>query len=210
MDLEQTQKRERYNLLCQRIAEAKQSVGSNLYDIGLYLLEIRKKQLYLVEFEAFETFLSKRVEIARSTAFHSMKIAQEFSLRDWQQFGIGKCQLILKLDESIRLDFIKKEGPEKLSYRETKEKVFEYSQEKGIERTETALKGIKPGKPPRTQGEGEALYKGQNEGKKLSDLADEIIRLKELWNNRFKAWLEQKYDLIPLKHELIRKSEKIN
>ena len=209
MDLEQTQKRERYNLLCQQIEEAKQSVGRNLYNIGLYLIEIRKKQLYLVEFEAFETFLSKRVEIARSTAFHSMKIAQEFSLRDWQQFGLAKLQLLLKMDKSNALDFMKKPDlPTEI--KPFKERVEQFKQEKGIERTETALKGIKPCKPPRTQGEGEALYKGQNEGKKLSDLADEIIRLKELWNNRFKAWIEQKYELIPLKHELIRKSEKIN
>ena len=140
MDLEQTQKRERYSLLCQQIEEAKKSVGMNLYNIGLYLIEIRKKQLYLLEFDAFELFLSKRVEIARSTAFHSMKIAQEFSLRDWQKFGIGKCQLLLKLDESIRIDFVKKEDPENISYRKTKEKIFEYQAEKGIERTETALK----------------------------------------------------------------------
>ena len=156
--LAQSQQRARYNTLVDKILEAKKQVGEGLYNIGLYLIEIKKKNLFNVEFEAFDTFLEKRVSIPRSTAFDAIKIAHHFSLIDWQKFGYKKCRLLLKIEKSDMSDFTKPLTNETTS-REIKEKVTEYQIEKGVEDTQRGVEGIKPKKKPISSGNQEDLYK---------------------------------------------------
>ncbi len=147
--------RARYNTLVDKIKEAKNEVVRHLYNIGIYLWEIKRKNLFTVEFDAFTTFLEKKVEIPRGTAFDAIKIAQQFSLVEWNRYGYKRCQLLLKVDKAERSTVL--DGTK--TTRELAEKVSDYATEQGIKTTESTLNSIKPDKKPHTKVKEENLYK---------------------------------------------------
>ena len=130
--------KDRYNQLCNKIIESKKTVGLNLYAIGVYLNEIRAKFYHEIEFNSFNDFLEKRVEIPRSTAFDVMRIAQDFSSSEWNELGFTKCQLLLKVPKDKRLNFA--EFNKSKSTRELGKAVTEYVVETGIQKVNSDAK----------------------------------------------------------------------
>ena len=62
-----------------RIIELKDNLGRNIYDIGLYLNQVKENKLYLIKYRFFDEYLEKEVKFSRSSAFNFLKITQEFS-----------------------------------------------------------------------------------------------------------------------------------
>lgn len=92
-----TEKEGRYRELVSRILTNKAQVGSGLYQIGLDLKEIKERELYLCDFpNTFEEFLEKKVSISRTNAYRLIMIAENFSLRDFEKWGMSKLELINK------------------------------------------------------------------------------------------------------------------
>ncbi len=207
IDTQLSDKRDRYNLLVDRIKKVKSRIGRNLYDMGLYLIEVKDSELYLLEFASFSMFLEKKVALARGLAYDAIKIAKEFSLVDWQKFGYKKCRLMAKVEKSARADIM--QDAESSSVTEIEEKVTEYKLQQGITDTEKVVKYIKPAKEPKLDTEDEREFKGRNDGNSLMSSADRIIELKESWKTKFNEWIQLDYPLPKMKQELVRKADRI-
>ena len=92
--MELIEKQERYNVLVSRILTNKATVGKGLWEMGLDLKEVKERELYLLEFRDFKTFLEKKVEISERTSHRCIEITREFSLRDFMKWGLYKLEII--------------------------------------------------------------------------------------------------------------------
>lgn len=101
------EKEERYRELVSRILTNKTQVGNSLYQIGLDLKEIKERELYLIEFKYFEEFLEKKIEISKRNAYRCIAIAEEFTLREFQKWGLSKLEIIKsKINGEERKEFL--------------------------------------------------------------------------------------------------------
>lgn len=181
-------KEERYIQLTNKILDAKSNVSKNLFEIGLDLSEIRQMQLYKEEFDTFDSFLENKVEIARSTAFECIRISQEYSIKEWNQLGHSKCQILLKLEKSKRLDFLKQfDG----TSREMKKSVSQYQIECGLKTTEKAISQLKIDKPPISRGDQEKALKCRREGHILIAELEKFISVKKGLVGQVELWLKE-------------------
>lgn len=87
-------KQQRYNILVSRILTNKGQVITSVWQMGLDLLEIKDRELYLLDFRDFKTFLEKKVDIHQSTAYLMLDIVKEFTFRDFKTWGLKKLGLI--------------------------------------------------------------------------------------------------------------------
>lgn len=87
-------KQQRYNILVSRIITNKGQVLTSVWQMGLDLKEIKDRELYLLDFRDFKTFLEKKVDIHQSTAYLMLDIVKEFSFRDFKTWGLKKLGLI--------------------------------------------------------------------------------------------------------------------
>src|SRR3990167_8394920 len=92
--MELREKEERYRILVDRIIEYRLAFTKSVFQIGLDLKEIKERELYLLEFRDFETFLEKKVDISRTNAYRCISIATEFKLTDFNKWGLSKLEII--------------------------------------------------------------------------------------------------------------------
>jgi hypothetical protein len=83
--------------LTSEIIELKGHTGKNLYDLGTRLARVREEELWRAgDFESFEEYLERAVDVSRSTAYKLVRIAREFNRMIAERYGVEKLDLGLR------------------------------------------------------------------------------------------------------------------
>ena len=180
------EKRERYNILVSQILQNKAKVGQGLWEIGLALKEIKERELWCLEFDSFNEFLEKKVELAERTAYRCIEIISEFTLRDFCKWGLYKLELIkrafpLETEVENREKFMEQASAE--FGKNVIPQIEQFKLEKGIEQI-TRFKG-QVGIPTKDKEEYEL---------KLIRQAQQIIKFKDLLNEAIFNWFKATKD----------------
>ena len=108
-------------------------IKDGMYNLGLHLREIKTRELYCFEFNRFEEFIEKRLDIHPNTAHMAIRIAENFTLKDFKAWGFKKLDFILRKlpEEEDRKDFLKSAQP--VVETRLPEVITEFKLNKGIE-----------------------------------------------------------------------------
>jgi len=176
------ERRERYNILVSNILQNKAKVGQGLWEIGLALKEITERELWCLEFDSFDEFLEKKIEISKRTAYRCIEVVSEFTLKDFCKWGLYKLELINRAFPQETGVETKKEFMEEASAefgKPIEPQIQDFKLEKGIEQI-IRFKG-QVGIPTKNTEENEL---------KLIRQAQQILQFKEGLIESIHNWLK--------------------
>ena len=204
-------KKIRYEQLVKQIYQNKSETSRNIYEIGLALKEIRDRKLYLVDdvplIENFEEFLEKKVSIAKTTAFKFIKVSEQFSLREFEKWGVTKLDILLTEipDVDIRREYINENVP--LPEQKFKASITTFQIEHGLQIQSEILSRNRIAKKPSLPTQESKILKMRQDGDWILTQISTLKKNKKLLKAQINEWNKKVSEikgLKPLKNEIKR------